>query len=615
MHNKVIINLSIFFAVIFSIFLSSLLWRWVNIPYNNEYEIIGEYSKVGYNPLNESIRYLIFISFPLIVYLLSIKIFRFKETKQIKEIFLYDLSNETNQTKSNLLFFYFLFFLFLVSISFFSSDLPMHNLDLYHEGELLTPAINYLEKKGFWTSSYITHGFYYEILSPIIGHQIFDKLSIGSARFCALLGTLAFKFFLIVLIYQLTLIQKFRIEMKVLFFLSLGLFALIIANKHLGYRELPLILFLNLLIPIISFEKENLIYFLSIGFMSAISVLWGVDRGAFLNATLLFLLFFLLLRKNFRGASLIFIGVFISWVFTYLFFGSSEFNSFLYNTLTIYQTFDWIGGLIHPEPFSLIKDSARATRALLTIILCGILLINLNLFEYKNISAKSKIVYIFIFIIAVISYRSALGRSDSYHMIPAEGFPRFLLLSIVLTLLVGFFSKYQEKFKIFYNLSNLKSTIYLIPFIMFLFFAFVFDLNAKNFLNFKSELIRYVNIEDESFLSDRQTLLIKQLNKTLKNEKCVQIFTYDAAIPYLLKKPSCNKFFSIWSIGNKKNQQLFIKSIDEINLKFILLDGELKNFGGQSPSYILPLIHNYIQKNYNIYQKIDKWSLYKRNSI
>ena len=87
MLSKKIVNTYILLGVIFSICLSKFFWGWIDISYTKEFEIQGEYSKFKYNPINEIIRYVSFISLPLIVYLVSIKIFRGKEIKKMKEIF------------------------------------------------------------------------------------------------------------------------------------------------------------------------------------------------------------------------------------------------------------------------------------------------------------------------------------------------------------------------------------------------------------------------------------------------------------------------------------------------------------------------------------------------
>ena len=61
MNSQKFINTYIFFGVILSICLAKFIWGWVDIGYEEEFEIPGEYSEHKYNPINEIIRYIIFI--------------------------------------------------------------------------------------------------------------------------------------------------------------------------------------------------------------------------------------------------------------------------------------------------------------------------------------------------------------------------------------------------------------------------------------------------------------------------------------------------------------------------------------------------------------------------
>ena len=459
MNFKKFINTYIFLGVILSVCLAKFFWGWIDIGYVKEFEIPGEYSKFKYNPINETIRYVTFISLPLIVYLICIIIFRRQEIKEIKEIFFYDNSKTFYVIKNNLLALFFLIFLTLILLDFLSLNLPSHNIDIFHEGQWLTAGINYLKKGGYWTNSYITIGFFNEFFISLIGFKIFDIFSIGSSRFSILLLILFFKIFLIIFIYKLTVIQRMTENLKILFFVLISLIALSMTNNFgmvddgiLSYRELPLIIFLILLIPIISNEKMVILYCFLIGAMSVISMLWGIDRGAYLNLTLASLILFLIIKKDFRKSSWIIIGIIIGWILFYKIFGLEEFKSFLYNTKEVYQTQDWIHGFIHPEPFSSDRHSSRATKILLILILSGLLIINLNFFKYKNISNESKILLIFIFIISVVMYKTALSRSDGPHIRSVTGLPLLLLCIITLNLIFDFILKNKKYLKIFKNI-------------------------------------------------------------------------------------------------------------------------------------------------------------------
>ena len=620
MHSQKFLNTYIFLGVILSVFLSKFFWGWIDIDYTKEFEIPGEYSKYKYNPINESIRYVTFISMPLIVYLVCIKIFKGQEIKQIKEIFYYDNSKTFYVTKNNLLVLCFLSFSALILLDFLSVNLPLHTIDTLHEGQWLTPGINYLKKGGYWIDSYITIGFFHEILNVLIGFKIFDIFSIGSSRFSILLSILVFKFLLIIFIYKLTVIQKLTENFKILFFVLISLIALSMTSFSfnnsdiLHYRDLPLILFLILLIPIISNEKMVIFYCFLIGAMSTISMLWGLDKGAYLNLTLASLILFLIIKKDFDKSVWIILGAIITWILFYKIFGQEEFKSFFYNTKEIYQSMDWIHGFIHPEPFSSDQNSARATKILLILILSGLLIININFFKYQNILNEYKVLLIFIFIISIITYKTALGRSDGPHIRSVTGLPMLLLGIITLNLIFDFILKNKKYLKIFQNVANFKNTLIFMFILLSIFF--LPNLNFQNIISFKSSVKNYVNLSDEFFLTERQNLLIKRYNNLTIEDKCVLIFTYDAAIPYLLKKPSCNKYYFVWNIGNKKNQNLFIKSIENRKPNFILLGGDYKNpiTIGLEPHERLPIIHNFIIKIYLLDENVLEWRIYKLKS-
>ena len=71
-------NFCIFFSVIISILIAALLWEKIVLPLNNISGAKGLLTSKNYNPTNDTIRYIFFIAFPLIVYLFSNKIFKNK---------------------------------------------------------------------------------------------------------------------------------------------------------------------------------------------------------------------------------------------------------------------------------------------------------------------------------------------------------------------------------------------------------------------------------------------------------------------------------------------------------------------------------------------------------
>ena len=91
------------------------------------------------------------------------------------------------------------------------------------------------------------------------------------------------------------------------------------------------------------------------------------------------------------------------------------------------------------------------------------------------------------------------------------------------------------------------------PFI-FIIFLIGTKSNFKNIITYNDRFLNYVKFEDSKFLNNGDQLFIKQASKILKNEKCIQLFSNDSALLYLLKKPVVQNiiFFGQWDRRIKK---------------------------------------------------------------
>ena len=100
-YTKVFIS---FVLIINSIILTTFLWNKIYLPFKNPLEIIGEYSKQSYNPINDVLRYLIFIIFPLLVTLLCCNFFIKNSFRNIiKQIFQDDKTTINNEKSKEIL--------------------------------------------------------------------------------------------------------------------------------------------------------------------------------------------------------------------------------------------------------------------------------------------------------------------------------------------------------------------------------------------------------------------------------------------------------------------------------------------------------------------------------
>ena len=141
------------------------------------------------------------------------------------------------------------------------------------------------------------------------------------------------------------------------------------------------------------------------------------------------------------------------------------------------------------------------------------------------------------------------------------------------------------------------------------------DKDIKNVFSSKDRLISYVKFEDEDFIKTAYSnptnlrKFLKKYNELNKNENCIQNFTADIILPYLLKKPSCTKYFSSWLALSKKAQLKYIATLKVKSPKYIIYE---------SPGFIvdkiptherLILVNSYIIDNYRIYETFNDYSI------
>ena len=100
--------------------------------------------------------------------------------------------------------------------------------------------------------------------------------------------------------------------------------------------------------------------------------------------------------------------------------------------------------------------------------------------------------------------------------------------------------------------------------------------------------------------------MVENIKPLLDNYNCVQLFTYDAALPYLFKKPSCTKYYFIYSLGSVDDQIDLINNMN--NTSLIIYSGET-DYWGISPKKKLPLVDSYINANFQEVTKILKWDI------
>ena len=468
----------------------------------------------------------------------------------------------------------------------------------------MSSAFKYSIDQSLWSGSYVTVGIFYETISSNLIWKFFDQLSIGSTRYLNLIYILILKLILVIIFYQITILSKLKDSLQLLFNFLLNLSGLQLINYTGGvdnfiWREIFTLLTLLIFLQI--FLKPNLKNYLVIfaGPISVLSIFWSVDRGIVCNLVLIVLFVYLLIKKDFKPFLNLIFSIIITWLLTYYYLGN-EFQYFLENTLSILNEMNIIGGVIHPLPFSDDPNSARATKTLALISISIILSLELIYFQKIKIENKFIFVLILISLFSFLSYGYAIGRSDGPHIKSSFGF-----VQIFYSIIILYFSLiYLEKLGFFSKILNQKKKIFLSIIILSI---LSFNFNIQNISKFSERLNKYTKLEDNFFLNDKQKSFIGNAKKIVENYECIQLFTNDVMLLYLLRKPSCSIFYFTITVGSRENQMRLNKSMS--NTQIVISDTNKNEF---SPSYRLEYTDRYIQDNYENIYKEGIWIIKKR---
>ena len=615
-------DIFIYFLTFLSIILASYIFSKINLTYNNPEEVLGYYSYFNYSHFNDTVKYLIFVGIPLFVFLISFIIVKKKECLNLSEIF---RNLSIKLPRKNLLLNFVLFlFVALIIIDFFSTEFPNFKLDVFHEGQLLSGAYNFYLSKELWKSTYVISGLFMDILNANISWSFSDQENIASYRFYIFFLQSLTSIVFLIFCYLISKAFNFEKNKEVLFFLILSALSLSLINDGtVVFRDLTLGLFLIFCLMVLkSYDKNQIICFL-LGFLSIFSLLWSLDRGIYLNATLLCFVIILFFKKKNYQIFLITLSILLSWLMFFLIVGKDEFIGFINHSFTVLKHMDLQHGVMYPTPFSDETNASRATKNLLIIIANGMFIISALLNKNSNIPRETKLFLATLFILSSLFYKTGLSRSDGPHLKQAISFHIILFVIFVYLHVVNY---YQN------NLKNIKLKFFLEKyFILLLILIFILqnniNNNLKNTLNFKERYLTFINLDNDTFLIEEDRKTLNRLKDLTENENCFQLFNYHTAFTYLLKKKSCSKFSHIFNLGSKKHQYDFISEMEDKKPKYILyekksdssenINNNDKKFEYSFYSFILPserfpYINKYILKNYSILEEINGWPILQR---
>ena len=597
-NKKLIIqNICIFISLI----LGTFLWNYVELEFYQN-GIKGIYSDNEHNGFNDFLRYVIFVSLPVLTYLILIFLSKNTFFDQLK--FFFFTKPVVNKKKNIYLNFCLIAFILIVIFEFLSINFPTYKIDSYHDGQRLSSAYKSYLDGSLWSGSYITVGIIYETLSTKLIWHLFDHISIGLARYAEIFYILCLKISLIFLSYLVAIQTSLKPILKNFFFVISSSIFINIADYNItstdliNFRDIPII-FITILFILSQLKNNSVFIIILIASLSVFSMLWGIDRGFVSNFLILILAINFLLQKEFNKFFFLIFFIFSFWITFYL-SNETEFFFFIDNTFSILKEMNYIFGIIHPTPFSDEINASRATKTILLIILSLIISLR-QIFKYEKLAPSflDKF-FLFLAITGAISYIYALGRSDGPHIKQIFGFQviffSFFLLNYFLS-------------KTFYT-KNIISKCIIIFTILTPIFIFINNTKINNVISFKKRFLDFIYLPDSNFITLEEKSFIDQIKKIDELGSCIDLFTYDAAILYLLRKPSCTKFYYSYSIGSIENQKKFINEIEK-KTNYVISNGSLDFWDPPNEKYVI--INQYLLDNFNLYINNGYHLLKKKN--
>lgn len=585
----------------------SIIWKYINLNFSNITQATGAITQQNYSTDADTLRYIIFILIPLTAFLISFYFLKKSKTRNFV-----DLIKFPELEKINYHAFLPVVILFaLIFFQFLSLNLPVGPIDTFHDGELFSVTKNAIYKGSFFKDTYTIHGFS-DIFYPLIFWKITGLETIGSGRLFFFFLNLLIKILCLVLSYQL--IKFSRVKNKTIFFIIFSLILLTFSDYQVpinfslfSYRDIYIIIFLIFLSNI--FLVNNYPFFIKfcLGALPPFALIMHIDTGVFLFVLLFSFIIYLLINKKFKDTLHIILSIFFSIIIIFFYLGFEELQNFFKNAITIILSMDYLHGTKYPEPFFSIgenKNGMRATRGLLLQLTAGLFVLYNMITKTNNLSKGGKVFFIFLFFLSFIMYKNALGRSDSYHIRMSNDLPLLINAYFIINYLILKLEKWFDPIL----LSNKKILIIVLLIIPMFFFN---KINLNKIKNYNKEIHLLVNLPNKHFIDDNMYDFVENFKKLTLNDSCIQNFTDDLILLYLIDKPSCTKFIASWLASPNHLQEEYIDSLKETKPNYIIYNSVYFKVDGVEMSDRLKKVNGYILKNYQFYKNINSYEVLK----
>ena len=600
-----------------------LLWGRISLPFSNGPGItVGPLVSARYAPLNNTVKFLVFACMPAFLYLCLCVLFRQGMPVPASPTFhMGALRSFFGRVASvlekhrrwlgwlNVV----LLVLFALSgiLRFFSLPFEMRPFDIFHEGESLTPAFVYMRSGNLWKGTFFLHGALYDPLITVFSWKFFGAETIGAARLGFLFSYALLPLGLALFIFTtcLALVRNLR-GLRAVFLVQVLIFAFIYTNaagegavkiQMLERRDLPVLLSLCALNMALLYRSR--VWLLVFGLGSAGSYVYTLDRGAYFSALLLVLLALLMLfplrkerRDAFRDAAALLLGVLLGWLGFVALFGLEETGFFLLDAREVYATSSLFAGIVYPGSFFY-------RLPIMAIGLQILFLMVRSLEKYAgNAGSRTKLyIHVTFVCLAVLYFRTALGRSDVAHLYYSSSFAYLGLAFLVWVFASRLHKRYVYALVLLLLILNVRmmATIYR-------------RVKPSKMAAYVANVRRYVELDDSAFTAPELRPAVRGLKQLFAKESHVFNYSSDALLPYLLKKPPVGRNFIVWFSSSNARRPELQRDLVRENPRYIIFSGLYACYDGFCNDQRFPELHPHILKHYAPFQMYGPWAVYER---
>ncbi len=601
-------------GIILSLFVSDR----IALPFENPWNIVGQLALQKYNPTNDILKFITIVALPSI--LLFILFFFLKDKILIKNTTAqegyYEVTSAGNRTVMNLLLPVSIILVIIVSLNIQTYHGSGDVVDSFHEGETLGTAISYMAGEIPYKEIIFVHGIFQDPLRSVAAFQLFGQ-SIGASR--TLQSIIKVLSFILLFLMLLKLFRNDYLYTVIAFILLTGIvylhFILIPPRDVTTFLFIILFLVLNRLIQSeapFSKVKFGFIQFL-FSFLPLASFIYSIDRGFYLFGTFLLIspvMFFFFIRKGLTKqyilssvagliSAFLLIGFLLKWDY-------ASFSDFVFLKMPKYK--ELMDGIIYP--FGTLKFLLPV--AIIALSLFWIVYTFLNEHSKRKsfllsveLFLKAHLIEVFLLVLSVLFFRSALGRSDWSHVIYSSTMSYLLVIYIFIRYyLQPYFHKKKplKKLTIIFTITA--------GFLIIITGSYRIYNNGLFATNFP------YHTEDSQFIPDNYKNTIDFLNINLDENENFFTMTSEAIWYYFINKPAPTAFSVVWFAMPEFYQERVINDLGNNNVKIILYKNDYwtNAIDDLTSQERLPIVNNYIRNHYSFFKKIDDNELWVRNS-